>query len=605
MPILKIPIKHHLGIVSQSQLEQLIKRHRKKKEETGNVTARKKIKRNPLETTEDFIEKYNQVQGSKEQEKYENLAKEFLCRWKRLAGFTAAAGKGKHVDLPRAWTQLVLLSLSNGNVRNDSLNALVVSLDHAPFNADQIPVLFHLVESVQHFLCSNTTLSEQPCSYEKKMLQLGYLVSLRLFIFQLTGMNEQELSNIYLQRLKELLTCETRYQEFPDMLFAVQLMLCVWEVLCGLRLTEDNAAQVSVEARELGVNQVLRQCLLSYHCVQNNGTQLPQVIKQLMLLRDKLQHDNWVECGLGLMILGEAAKSSMLCLQALMNLHMTQRQETESQTASWPWQLEHIYCSILINICQNSHCTEIRKTALNGKSISSTRRCSGGLITLLKQLHEDKWRLRYTVIQGLVQISQKITLQEDLRNTAWSALQKHLNQETKPCVINAATIIEGDKRLLEKHRERIRSSRTDNACVCAVSEQITRRLAHALSKICPPVQLSACSADHRHRVKPSQLTAWAGRRQTEPNTPHIFTKDTFKTPRHGQRGAFHMDLRTRTDLDLIKVVEDQWQKELKIREREEEMEKTELELRKEEEEEKIIQKRMEKVKKNTKPYELQ
>lgn len=35
----------------------------------------------------------------------------------RLAGFTAA-GEGKHVDLPRAWTQLLLLSSSNGNVRN-------------------------------------------------------------------------------------------------------------------------------------------------------------------------------------------------------------------------------------------------------------------------------------------------------------------------------------------------------------------------------------------------------------------------------------------------------------------------------------------------------
>ncbi len=39
-------------------------------------------------------------------------------------------------------------------------------------------------------------------------------------------------------------------------------------------------------------------------------------------------------------------------------------------------------------------------------------------------------------------------------------------------------------------------------------------------------------------------------------------------------------------------------------EREEEMEKTELEKRTQEEEEKIMKKCMEKVKKNTKPYEL-
>jgi len=52
-----------------------------------------------------------------------------------------------------------------------------------------------------------------------------------------------------------------------------------------------------MEAQEHGVNQVLRQCLFSYHCVQNNSTQLSQVIKQLMLLRDKLQQDNWcVKC---------------------------------------------------------------------------------------------------------------------------------------------------------------------------------------------------------------------------------------------------------------------------------------------------------------------
>ncbi len=34
--------------------------------------------RNPFETTEGFIEKYNQAQGCKEQEQYDNLAKQFL-----------------------------------------------------------------------------------------------------------------------------------------------------------------------------------------------------------------------------------------------------------------------------------------------------------------------------------------------------------------------------------------------------------------------------------------------------------------------------------------------------------------------------------------------
>ncbi|XDV19962.1 hypothetical protein PO909_025355 [Leuciscus waleckii] len=440
MPILKIPVKHYLGILSQSQQKDLKKRFRKRAEET-DIARTSSVRRNPFETTQGFIEKYNQAQGSNEQEKYENLADVFLIRCKRRAGFITV-GEGRHVDLPGAWTQLLLLSLCNGKVRNDSLDVLVVSLDHAPIHAGQIPVLFHLAESIQYFLCSDTTLSDPPSSYKTKMLQLGYLVSLRLFIFQLTGnLNGHQLSSIYLHSLKGLLKCETRYQEFPNMLFSVHFMMRVGEVLCGLKLTGDTSVQVSVEAQEHGVNQVLRQCLFSYHCVQNNGTQLSQVIKQLMLLRDKLQQDNWVDCGLGLMILGEAAKSSMLCLQTLMNLHMVQTRES-TQKASWPWQLEHIYCSILIDICLNSCCAEIKKTALIGQSNSSPCSCSGGLLTLLKQSHEDKWRLRYSVVQGLAHISRRITLSESLRNTAWITLQKHQNQETDPRIINAVRIIE-------------------------------------------------------------------------------------------------------------------------------------------------------------------
>lgn len=55
---------------------------------------------------------------------------------------------------------------------------------------------------------------------------------------------------------------------------------------------------------------------------------------------------------------------------------------------------------------------------------------------------EDTWRLRYSVVQGLAQISRRITLQDSLRNTAWLTLQKHLTQETDSRVVNAVRITE-------------------------------------------------------------------------------------------------------------------------------------------------------------------
>lgn len=96
---------------------------------------------------------------------------------------------------------------------------------------------------------------------------------------------------------------------------------------------------------------------------------------------------------------------------------------------------------------------------------------------------------------------------------------------------------QGDKRLLENHRERMRSSHTAEVCVCAQSEQITGRLAHFLSQICSSVQLTTHSADHRHTTKTTKprkeavSTAKAGRGHPELITPHSITKDHHKTQR--------------------------------------------------------------------------
>lgn len=94
---------------------------------------------------------------------------------------------------------------------------------------------------------------------------------------------------------------------------------------------------------------------------------------------------------------------------------------------------------------------------------------------------------------------------------------------------------QGDKRLLENHRERMRSSHTVYVCVCAQSEWITRRLAHTLSKIWPPVKLTTHSANHRHRIKTTKprKEAVSTTRTGEgcPEPPQTITKGAHKTPR--------------------------------------------------------------------------
>ncbi|KAJ8385505.1 hypothetical protein AAFF_G00185410 [Aldrovandia affinis] len=156
---------------------------------------------------------------------------------------------------------------------------------------------------------------------------------------------------------------------------------------------------------------------------------------------------------------------------------------------------------------------------------------------------------------------------------------------------------------------------------------ITWRLAFTLSQLyLPPNPLLPAPSELKlkkgappHPVNPNQeaLTPLrlnkkkvAPPRGKKINSKQTATHDTFR--QQNLVGAVTLDtfidFNTRTRIDLMKIVEDQWQKERREEMAEEkEAEKGEHERQRRDEEEyfrEIREKRMEKVKKNTNPYEL-
>ncbi|XP_041754843.1 transmembrane protein 232 isoform X1 [Coregonus clupeaformis] len=626
MPVIKVPVVHNLGIISQTHTEDLQKILFKKAQEI-TITTNSKATRNPFEITEQFIKKYNNSQGSEKHEKYVELARQLLSRSKRRAGLKCM-GEGYHVELPLAWTELLLLGLCRGKIQNDSLDSLLMSLDHAPVHAEQIPALFYLGESVLYWVC--TDMSQKPNLYtcEVKILKLGYLVFLRLFLFHISGnLSGYQRSKSHLHVfLKALSQCESCYQPYPNILLSVHFMLRSGEIICGLGPFQDDSASAQADCQEYDVNQVLWHCLLSWYCVQNDVCQLSQVAHHLILLRDELQKDNWVDCALGLMVLGEAAKSSLLCLQMLMSLHINPKTEQDgiieenegmSQSGCWPWQLEHIYTTVLADICQHSSNAEIQKTALLGSQTPPGYHNTDGLLKLLNHSGGEAWQLRYSAVQALVCVCRGLSgavLQEGLRNVAWITLQEHLCQETDQRVADAARVIEAEMNVPE-------SSLLSEGGKPSSSQLITWRLACTLSQLyLPPTPLQLIP--HTKAKKEPPPPSNRPRLEASPPRP----KETLPGPAsktqhptrdqeecHSAQGKSkthqtYMDFNARTDVDLMRVVEDQWQKELQIKMAEEEnAEKDELEkVQKEKEEQfkEIMRRRMEKVKKDTKPYEL-
>ncbi|KAJ7986991.1 hypothetical protein DPEC_G00334120 [Dallia pectoralis] len=674
MPIIKLPVVHHLGIISQKHKEDLQKSL--KKSQGITLTTYSKVIRNPFEiVTEQFIKQYSISQGSEEQEKFVELARQLLSRSKRRAGLKCM-GEGDHVNLPLAWTELLLLGLCPGRIQNESLVSLLMSLDHAPVHVDQIPALFYLLESALYNVCSDTSEKTNMSTYKTKILKLGYLAILRLFLFHITGnLSGYQKSKSHLSRyLKAFCQCESVYEPYTNIFFSVHFILRAGEIICGpgcfervLRWrmqTHDSVVLTSflhfthvaghildasailldslswdpADCQEYDVNQVLWHCLLSWYCVQNNVSQLSQVTDHLILLKDELQKDNWVDCALGLMVLGEAAKSSLLCLQLLLSLHINSKTEDDgileangriSQMNGWPWQLEHIYFTVLADICLHGTNAEIQKTALLGSQNPQGYYITDGLLKCVKNSGAEDWRMRCSAVQALVCVFRGLSgavLQDGLRNAAWLVLHEHLGQETDQRVHEASNVIEAEMNVPESSVFSERQKLLHPPASSLSGHFITWRLACTLSQFyLPPMPVQVNPRTRAKKKPPHHSTGpWL---KASPPRP----KETTRSPRKSQhptkspegchstqggskKSQAYTDFIERTNDNLMSVVENQmhracqWQKELQIILAEEkDAAKDELEKAQKENEkhlQEIMRRRMEKVRKDTKPYEL-
>ncbi|XP_062410423.1 transmembrane protein 232 [Sardina pilchardus] len=632
MPIRKLPVVHSLAVISQTHQEEL-KARLIRRTVSGATHKSLHATKNPFEVTEEFIEHFNHAQAGEEQERYIELANQLLSGIKRRAGLKSM-GEGNHVELPLAWRELLLLSLCNGQIQNAALDALLVSLDQAPLQTDQITVLFYLGESVLYSVWSDASSKPNLYTCEMKLLKLGYLVFLRLFLFYMSeDLIGYERSRAHLHSfLNALSHCETCYHQFPDISFAVHFMLRVGQIICGSENSgQDSEQQVSATAvEEYEVSHVLWDCLLCWYSEQHSIPQLPKVVEHLFLHRDQMLQDNWVDSSLGLLVLGEAAKTSMQCLRALMGLQRRRGQEGGEERAeeggmpprgAWPWQLEHVYCSALADVCLQSKSAEIQKVALVGRASQPGHRDARGLLSLLKlSEQEGDWRLRYSAAQAVARVCRGAELQGGLRNAAWLALQEQLSREQDQRVHTAMTLAEAWVVAVETpvRPDRARSPPISPA-VLPCEHLISYRLAHFLSHLYLPAtphepfvhsQLYSVPEKRipsRSKSKGERPSSERSRVQTPvPVIPKV--ESGRQTQRSSQKQAC-VDFVSRTDTDLMKVIEVQWQKELrnKIAE-DEEIEKEEVANRQKEELERfedIMRRRKEILKKDTKPYELQ
>ncbi|XP_061479775.1 transmembrane protein 232 [Rhineura floridana] len=403
MPIIKVPVLHRFGIVSHEEHRKLQQRLLAKYLKEASPTPKKGKHLNPFELTEEFIGDFNYALKTERKEKFIELAKKMLARCKRRSGLSTL-GSGKYVDLPVAWTEAVMLSQCKGEIHEEAVEILLISLDHAPIVPDHIPVLFFIAESILYKLCYDSVAKPYLFSCEIKLSKLGFLIFLRLLLlhfFGHQGFSEEHKSRLHVG-LKALAASEVCYQLYPNILFMVHFMLKAGETICetavlsesslatdaSLQETQDKvfpdkspmgtgtSVELNPEQKQFKIKPFLWHSLLVWVCVHNSCSNIDEVLKHVLFYKEQLHQKDWLESVLSLMVLGETAKLNMSCLKVLMDLMRdfisssmplkNQQKSYKENLSCWHWQVGYIYTNLLKDICLHGISADLQKTALLG-----------------------------------------------------------------------------------------------------------------------------------------------------------------------------------------------------------------------------------------------
>ncbi|XP_051850712.1 transmembrane protein 232 [Antechinus flavipes] len=657
MPYTRVPIINRFGIISTSYHEELLKQSAKNI--TKNIIEKPK---KALLITKEFIKKFNDSENPEDKKHLEDQARKMLLRCKRRLGLSSL-GMGNHVDLPAAWIEAIYLAQCKGEIQEEALNMLCTSLDHASLHCSHLSTLFFIAESVLYRICCDASQKSYLYSSEIKLIKIGFLTFLRLFVYHLYG--NLEGFEPHLLRLQPYLFalyfCEDTYSKYPNILSIISFMKKTGEVICFPEIFEMNEDVIfpGMKRGESGrkieiknekvkfkpyskrqeVSHLLWHCIVVWSCVQNQTTQLNDVLEHLLKHKKQLQKKFCLESILGFFILGDAAKLNMSCLKIFMNLGKEfilscmspqKQEENKDDDPSWEWIIAYMYITVLGDICLHANTSSLRKIAFigfyehenaskfleqkNTKSIEPVGLKEANFLDLLayfsSQISDNCCQLIWTVYYGLIYNLVKMIrelygdeTQDGLRNVLWRTLQRIKNDEKDMRILNALDVAEAE---LNSTINPFIDSAVKAPGNNIFFQYIGRKVAYALSKLfLSPLGSSSLLLKRSEKEQKKMKYEIPKDFQMEKKVIRIFIRER---PPEKELVRPYPDIITRADMALKTLIDKQWEKEQIIRLQEQEKLLAQKKKQKRKEDlrryQAMMKRREEKVHKTTKPYEL-
>uniref|UniRef100_A0A3Q7NMC1 Transmembrane protein 232 n=3 Tax=Callorhinus ursinus TaxID=34884 RepID=A0A3Q7NMC1_CALUR len=655
MPVNKSPMINKLGVISSSYHEKLLRF------KIQNLRKRRKNKSNPsFSITKEFILRFNETKNPKEKKELLDLARKNILRCKRKLGLKTL-GSGKHVHLPTAWMEVIYLAQCKGEIQDEALNMLYASLDHASFDYDHLPTLFFVAESVLYRLCCDAFQKTYLYSVEIKLIKIGYLVFLRLFIYFLHGHLESFKQHLFRLQpyLYALCFSGESYFKYPNIFSNVQFILKTMEIICKRELlsgsifspVENKKSYKNIDSdmehlqfNQGGyeVNHLLWHCVAAWSCVQKNSPQLNKVLEHLIFHKVQLQKKCWLDSILALLVLGEAAKLNMACLKALMELMrdfllsimsvQNQEEGCKVDDFSWAWNVVYMYTTILAEICLYATTSNLRKTALTGFCVCKSSQKDIlrmdkseeppelketsilGLFEYFSSKMSDNcdqviWIGYYGLMYNLVKMSWELRgddEQDGVRNKIWQILQKTKDHEKDGRIHNGIYIAQAELNDPTDPFTNYSTKVSSNVGDETFSKYIGWRIANALSKLFFP-SIEAHVLPLKEPLKKQDPVKYLNKKDyMKKRVLHVTIREHSSVSELPL--SSYPDFFTKADEELARIIDHHWQEELKIRQREdaicEAQERKDKELEERNHFREIMKRREEKLHKQTKPYEL-
>ncbi|KAH9514003.1 hypothetical protein Btru_031945 [Bulinus truncatus] len=352
MPFKKVPIVHKFGIISASQrleLQERLLQQTYLRNNGGKKASSSQRQRNVLQVSEDFVSSFNNAVSYKEKEE---KARKMLERSKRRSGLRNF-GKGDHVNIALAWTEMAQLAQCKGKIQGECLDTLIISLDVSPLEKYHISALFFLAETVLYWLRTDAVHQPFLKITEIKLLKMGQLVCERLFYHHMAGQlqvygESKNRLGTYIEGLQDY---QQLYDPYPEALLSLRFMIEVGKIILAdmtsasadentlLAAPNQNKDEITQSAKNLTEKQsqedhrsvwsaaisssvhdlspTLWHALDVWRCTNSVGGGHQDALNALANCGLGLASETWIDGIVAIQILGDVAKTDMAALDVL------------------------------------------------------------------------------------------------------------------------------------------------------------------------------------------------------------------------------------------------------------------------------------------------